>query len=213
MQKKLQPDSVINTWKLPSLTHETLEVIRSVNRMCKKTKEEISSIHKELMRLSQTSLSEALALYNKTLEELSAIAENPWELALKSASKEFGRAISIFTSIATAPHKVSKAAVEHHKIKDYIEGLKMIRSKTLEIEKYAKSNMLSLYLPEQCRLVWNSLCDVVLMCGIRINLNYSECDTIKSDNNFGMCFVCMSQITDSNDAKEQCHKICNRLIK
>lgn len=211
MKKKLQPDNVVNSWKLPSLTHETLEEIRNANKMCKKTKEEIGDIHKELMKLAQTSLPDALALYNKTLEELSAVAENPWEIALKSAAKEFGRAISIFTSITAASPKVTKAALEHQKTRDYVEGLKVIRLKTLEIEKYAKDNMLSLFLPETCRVVWENLCDVLLICGIRMSLK-SECNG-NGDKSYGMCFVCMAQITDSDDAKGQCHKICDRLIK
>lgn len=217
-KKKLQTDGVINSWKLPSLTHETLEEIRSSNKMCKMTKEEIADVHKELLRLSQTSLPDALALYNKTLEELSAVSENPWEVALKSGAREFGRAVGVFTSIAAASPKVRKAALEHQRTKDYIEGLKAIRRTTLTIEKYARDNMLSLYLSETCRTMWDSLCEVLLICGVRMNEEdvcgksgiEGEKNTSKS---YGVCFVCMSQITDSSDAKDQCHKICNTLIK
>ena len=211
---------MVNSWKLPSLTHETLEEIRSSSKLCKKTKEEIEGVYGELMKLAQTNLSDALALYTKTLEELTAVAENPWELALKSAAKEFGRGVSVFTSIITSPPKVAKAALSHPKTRGYVEGLKEIRRTTLRIESYAKANMLSLYLPETCKAMWSYLSEMLLMCGIEdveVELKDECCERRRKEgkgevSNYGTCFVCMSQLTKASEVKEQCHKICSKLV-
>lgn len=74
--------------------------------------------------------------------------------------------------------------------------------------------MLPLYLCETCKAMWSSLCEVTSICGVKMNVcEKSESESKSEGKSYGMCFVCMSQIMDSDDAKEQCHKICDKLIK